>query len=41
MLEYASVIAAGSVAPPGDYGMVASVDGCKFGDRPIYTLHSD
>jgi elongator complex protein 1 len=38
VLEYASTIAVGSVAPPNDFGMVASIDGCKFMDPPIYFI---
>lgn len=29
VLEHASTIAAGSVASPNDFGMVASIDGCE------------
>jgi elongator complex protein 1 len=30
ILEYSSVVAAGSTAPPNDFGMVASIDGCEL-----------
>jgi elongator complex protein 1 len=29
ILEYASTIASGPVAPPDDFGIIASIDGCK------------
>jgi hypothetical protein len=29
VLDYASTISPGSVVPPNDFGMVASIDGCK------------
>ncbi|EDU46765.1 elongator complex protein 1 [Pyrenophora tritici-repentis Pt-1C-BFP] len=35
VLEYASTISAGSVAPPNDYGMVASIDGLSLKLTPL------
>lgn len=29
VLEYASTTSTGSAVPPNDFGMVASIDGCK------------
>lgn len=40
VLEYASTISAGSVLPPNDFGMVASIDGRKLSslDLPVNSL---
>lgn len=35
ILEYASIVAAGSVAPPNDFGMVASIDGVSLKLTPL------
>ncbi|KAH3917204.1 elongator complex subunit 1 [Parastagonospora nodorum] len=35
ILEYASVVAAGSTAPPNDFGMVASIDGLSLKLTPL------
>jgi elongator complex protein 1 len=35
ILEYASVVAAGSVAPPNDFGIVASIDGVSLNLTPL------
>jgi hypothetical protein len=41
VLEYASTIAAGSVAPPDDFGLVASIDGCKSEHYVLFQSRTD
>lgn len=41
ILDYVSTVAVGSTAPPNDFGMVASIDGCTLILVVVWDLLTD